>query len=225
MKRQTANAANEVFHKLAGTYGLQGWWPIEGRYHPGDYCIPGDGAGRYEVCVGAVLTQNTSWSNVEKALENLRSMRCLSCEGIDALGDAALKDAIRPAGYFNQKAKKIREFNRYYMGLGDDPPSREGLLGVWGVGPETADSIMLYAYHMPEFVVDAYTRRVFSRLGVIPDASSYEDIKGFFERSLEKDSGLYGEFHALVVEHSKRHCMKKPSCRGCPLHGSCERAI
>jgi len=173
--------------RLLATYGPQGWWPLRSRagrpgfdahgYHPGDYRQPRTAAGRFEVAVGAILTQNTAWRNVEPALDALLREGPLSPRAISGLPPDALTARIRPSGYYRQKASKIRELARFLESRGAAPPGRADLLGVWGVGPETADSILLYAYHELQFVVDAYTRRLFRRLGAMSGGESYEEIQ------------------------------------------------
>jgi len=227
-----------IYGKLFGLYGPQGWWPLlelEGSvgrnptktgsirgYHPGDYSYPQTQAQRFEICVGAILTQNTAWPNVEKALRSLKQKRLLSPAAIIKAEPAELGEAIRPAGYFNQKAKKLKAFAEFYMGLWQSvpqrkSPKREELLSVWGIGPETADSMLLYAFKEPSFVVDAYTRRIFSNLGLIKADWKYDQIKLLFEDSIRPDFKIYQEFHALIVEHAKRHYGRGSDLRLCPL--------
>ncbi|OIO63783.1 endonuclease III [Candidatus Woesearchaeota archaeon CG_4_10_14_0_2_um_filter_33_10] len=217
------NLLKRVYNILLKKYGFQGWWPlldcngtnptktglIKG-YHPKDYSYPGNNKQRFEICIGAILTQNTSWPQVEKALLNIKGLKALTPQAIKKLSLEKLKQAIKPAGYFNQKARKIKEFTDFYLSLKNRVPTREELLNVWGIGPETADSILLYAFKVPTFVVDAYTRRIFSKLGFIKKHASYEEIKKLFENNLEKDLKLYQEYHSLIVEHAKRHYSKKP---------------
>ncbi|HII72026.1 TPA: endonuclease III domain-containing protein, partial [Candidatus Woesearchaeota archaeon] len=213
----------------------QGWWPLLGHqgvnptktgsvtgYHPGDYSFPKDELQQFEICLGAILTQNTSWPQVEKALHNLKRINSLSAKGIKKLSAGKLREVIKPAGYYNQKAKYIREFIKFFE-RSEGIPSRTDVLGVKGVGNETADSILLYAFKMPEFVIDAYTKRIFSRLGVISHSDSYESIKHLFEENLEKNLESYQEYHALIVEHAKRNCRSKPVCEGCVLGRICEK--
>ncbi|MBU0763140.1 MAG: endonuclease III domain-containing protein [Candidatus Altiarchaeota archaeon] len=216
--KKATKAVNKAYIILKKAYGPQGWWPIGGEYHPKIYSL--DERDRYEVCLGAILTQNTAWTNVVTALSNLER---ISIGYIDRLSDSELRKRIRPAGYFNQKTRKIRAYNTYHRKLGGNAPTREGLLSVWGIGPETADSILLYAFQKPTFVVDAYTRRLFNRMGLIDCGFNYDDIKKLVEDLLPRDHRTYNEFHALIVEHSKRFCTKNPRCCGCPLNGMCER--
>lgn len=203
------------YDELIAKHGKQGWWPLmevkgcnptktgsHRGYHPGDYSYPKNERQRFEICVGAILTQNTSWTNVEKALANLYEINCLKPESIAAMEDEKLKEAIRPSGYFNQKAKKLKVFAEFFLGLKGNP-GRDELLQLWGIGPETADSILLYAYKVPVFVVDAYTRRIFSRLGIIGKNDNYEKIRGVFEENLPGDYRILQEYHALIVEEAK----------------------
>ena len=213
--------------RLLAAYGPQGWWPLRGRagspgfdehgYHPGDYREPDTAAGRLEVMAGAILTQNTAWRNVESALDALLGGRPLSLGAITGLSLDALAGRIRSSGYFMQKARKLRALAEFLAARDDEPPSREELLGIWGVGPETADSILLYAYHRPHFVVDAYTRRLLSRMGVIRGGESYDEIQQTCVAALPAEPEAYNELHALVVRHAKEHCRSVPRCAGCPL--------
>ena len=151
-------------------FGPRYWWP---------------GDSRFEIVVGAILTQNTAWGNVEKALESLRKAGVMSREGVLRIPEKELSTLIRSSGYHNQKARKLRELARF-----SGKPGRGDLLGVWGIGKETADSILLYAHGIPFFVVDAYTRRVFSRLGLISGSEEYDEIRSLFENGLPKDPAL-----------------------------------
>jgi len=215
------NNMKKIYDILLKEYGLQGWWPILdyigenptktgsiSGYHQGDYSFPRNDDERFEICAGAILTQSTAWTNVEKALLNLKKRNVLNEKGIIKLSHGKLKELIRPAGYFNQKAKKLKKFAEFYIKMDGKTPHRDELLDVWGIGPETADSILLYAYKVPSFVVDAYTRRIFSKLGMIDNKSTYDEIKSMFEDSLDRDYRIYQEFHALIVEHAKR-CYSK----------------
>ncbi|NQU98182.1 endonuclease III domain-containing protein [Candidatus Woesearchaeota archaeon] len=181
------------YSSLIKEYGPQGWWPIKGKYHKKDYSYPRNERERYEIIVGAILTQNTSWKQVEKALENLGD---ITPRKILSMKD--LKEKIKPAGYFNQKAGYLKNITEFFIALKGRTPTRKELLAVKGVGPETADSILLYAYNQPEFVVDAYTKRIFKL------NKTYHEIKELFEKNLPKNVKLYQEYHALIVEHAKR---------------------
>ncbi|MCX8175495.1 MAG: endonuclease III domain-containing protein [Candidatus Micrarchaeota archaeon] len=198
----------QVYRRLLAAYGPQGWWPLyergKMRYRPGNYSMPENESQRFEICAGAILTQNTSWKGAARAIANLRRLRALSPQKILSLSPSALKAAIKPAGYFNQKARKLKVFCRFYAKLKGRVPERAELLSLWGIGPETADSILLYAYKKPEFVVDAYTRRLLKAEGSRLHNESYEKIKGFFEENLPRDFRLFNEFHALIVEWGKR---------------------
>jgi len=218
------NRIARIYSYLHKNYGPQGWWPLlelEGSidknqtktgsvrgYHPANYTYPRTKAQQFEICVGAILTQNTAWPNVEKALLNLRQKKLLSPHSILKAEQALLAKAIRPAGYFNQKAKKLRIFSEFYIkksDFGKRVPSREELLSLWGIGPETADSMLLYAFKVPTFVIDAYTRKIFLNLGLIKEDWDYGRIKALFETSLPRNLKLYQEYHALIVEHAKRY--------------------
>ena len=214
---------NEIFKKLLDTYSYQGWWPVtdyEGEnptktgstkgYHPGDYSFPRDSGERFEIIIGAVLTQNTSWPQVERSLINLKELADLTPFHVLDLDEDDFKKAIKPSGYFNQKYNYLRNISEFYMSLDGKTPERNDLLSVKGIGPETADSILLYAYGQKEFVVDAYTRRIFSHLGFIGEKDSYNKIKRLFEDNFEGDVSDYQEYHALIVEHAKNHYSKKP---------------
>lgn len=205
------------YRALLEAYGPQGWWP---------------GEGPFEVMVGAVLTQNTAWGNVERALENLKAAGVLSPAGLYRLPREGLECLLRPAGTYRVKAARLRALLEYLFSRhGGDPTAfsrgdwtlwREELLAVPGIGPETADSILLYAAGRPTFVVDAYTRRLLERLGLLPTPPSYEHIRAFFMAHLPPDPDLYGEYHALIVRHGKERCRKsRPRCPGCPLAPLC----
>ncbi len=203
----------DLYSLLYDHYGDLGWWPA---------------ADAYEMCVGAILTQNTSWSSVEKAIANFGGR--LSPDYVHSLSDEELADIIRPSGFFNQKAGRIRTLTAWLESLGCEPLGctlsteelRRQLLALKGVGCETADSILVYAFGRLSFVVDAYTRRLLSRLGYELPAD-YDDIRSMIERSIEPDLYLYNNFHAVIVEQCKQHCLKKPRCKGCPLDGYCPR--
>jgi endonuclease III related protein len=202
---------------LLDGYGPQGWWPLlahagnnptsTGRltgYHPGDFSFPRDEAERFEICIGAILTQNTAWTNVERALSLLWNGDLLTPSAIATAPDAVLETAIRSSGYFRAKTRKLKAFAEFYRQLGGRTPSREQLLDVWGIGPETADSIRLYAYGQPEMVVDAYTIRVLCHQGYCRGSLDYARAKRYCEARLPCSVESYQEFHALMVEHAKR---------------------
>jgi len=172
-------------------------------YHPKDYSYPKNIFQRFEICVGAILAQNTSWPNVEKALVNLKSRGLLKPDEMNDCDEAILKECIRPAGYYNQKARKLDVFSEFFLELGERTPQRDELLSLWGIGHETADSILLYAYNVPVFVVDAYTRRLLRSMDLIRGDETYDDIRLMLEKNLPKDIKVYQEFHALIVEEGK----------------------
>lgn len=201
-----------VYERLFSHYGPQHWWPAETPF---------------EVMVGAVLTQNTNWKNVEKAIRNLREAGVLSPRALYKLPLEELAELIQPAGYFRLKAKRLHNLLRLLveeydasfeaMFATDRETLREQLLAVNGIGPETADSILLYAGQIPTFVVDTYTHRVLARHGWIDFDTDYHSIKDHFESSLERDAALFNEFHGLLVRVGNEHCRKTPKCEGCPL--------
>jgi len=220
-----------IYKKLLEDYGPQGWWPLVDHagsnptksgsvngYHPGDYSLPKTDEQVFEICIGAILTQNTSWPSVEKALLNLKRAGGIDIKNIKKLSDGKLKELIKPAGYYNQKADYIREFVVFFEGLEGVEPSRKQLLDVKGIGPETADSILLFAFKQPSFVVDAYTRRIFVNLGLIDKKDSYDHVKKLFEDNLDKDYKMYQEYHALLVEHAKRYYQTRDQYHNCPLY-------
>ena len=195
------------------------------RYHGTTHWWPGDSP--FEICVGAILTQNTAWTNVEKAITNLKRENLLSPRRLLAADTATLEAALRPSGYFRQKAARVRLFSQHlvdhYGGsvarmarrpLGE---LRTELLALNGIGPETADDILLYACEKPVFVVDAYTRRIFSRHGLVPGDIKYEGLRAFFEQHLEADVEFFKEYHGLIVWTGKDFCNSHPKCEGCPL--------
>ncbi|MGD0281307.1 MAG: endonuclease III domain-containing protein [Dissulfurispiraceae bacterium] len=202
----------EIYDKLYAAYGPQHWWP---------------GDSPFEVAVGAILTQNTNWSNVEKAIANLKAARLLSARALHNIPAANLASLIRPSGYFNIKAGRLRAFLAFLMktyggsmkkmGKGDTASLRHSLLNVHGIGPETADSILLYALNKPVFVIDAYTKRVLSRHGIIDFRASYDEYQLLFHEALDQDTELFNEYHALLVMVGKDYCKPKPRCENCPL--------
>ena len=223
------NNVRKIYNSLLKSFGPQGWWPVINdktlmcEYHTN---APKNEAEVFEICLGAILTQNTAWTNVEKALLNLSKLNAIAPKSLLLLGDDLLKGAIRPAGYFNQKARKIKEFTRFFSLLKNKTPSREELLSLWGIGDETADSMLLYAFKIPVFVVDAYTKRIFSRLGLCSNDASYEELQQLFHAALSKDVYLFNEYHALIVELAKRNCTKnKPVCVSCHINKLCEKYV
>jgi len=191
------NRLVSVHDKLLKMHGKQNWWPMSRKFKPAEL----------EICVGAILTQNTNWKNVEKALNNLIKAKKITAEQIASTRLPLLEKLVRPSGFYRQKAKRLKEFCTFVVNFRDDfykDVAREQLLAINGIGKETADSILLYACNKPYFVIDEYTRRMFSRLGLITGEEDYDKARGFFEARLPKDAELYKEFHALVVEHEKR---------------------
>jgi endonuclease III related protein len=213
----------EIYEKLYSLYGPQGWWPLlrqEGEnptkkgsvrgYHPGNYDLPEIDDQIFEIMLGAILTQNTAWTSAEQALLNLDELGVINPQKILDLDEKILKESIRCAGFLNQKSVYIREIAKFFISLDGFIPPRKEILSVKGVGDETADSILLYAYKQPEFVVDAYTKRIFHHLGLIEEKAKYHDVKELFESSLPQDVPIFQEYHALIVEHAKRYYQKKP---------------
>lgn len=218
----------DIYDILIKTYGPQGWWPVFNdvtgkiEYHKNDYSFHKNDDQKFEISVGAILTQNASWKNVETSLNNLKKNNVLDKEGIKNIKNEKLAELIKSSVYHNQKTKKLKLFVEWLEK--NNEITRENLLNIWGIGPETADSILLYAYKKPIFVVDAYTKRIFSRVGLIKENSSYDEAQKLFMNNLEKDAKLFNEYHALIVEHAKQHCRVKPLCDGCPLKNICEHA-
>lgn len=209
-------------------YHPQGWWPLLRRqsenwhsvYQPADSFRPKTQAERFQIAIGAILTQNTNWQNAEKALINLQQKQLLQPDALLQLSEEDLAPLIRPSGYFRQKAKAILAFSK--SDWLQTVPSRERLLQIWGIGPETADDILLYALNLPSFVVDTFTKRLFHRLALAPPNISYDQLKARIEDGLPEDPALYNEFHALIVAHAKRFCRKTPLCSAaCPLRDIC----
>jgi endonuclease-3 related protein len=211
----------EIYRALRRAYGPQRWWPVTppGAMRPVYAGGPTNARQRFEVAAGAVLTQNTAWANAARAIENLNRLGAMSAAAIDARDVRSLARAIRPAGYFNQKAARLKTLAAFLRSR--RPVTREALLALNGIGPETADSILLYAFNVPCFVIDAYTRRLFGRLGFIDAEASYEEIRKTFERNLPARIHVYREYHALIVEHGKRVCRKTPACQNCLFKSGC----
>ncbi|MCK9473621.1 endonuclease III domain-containing protein [Sulfurimonas sp.] len=220
------NEIYKIYKILYKNYGPQGWWPILGYgYHKQDYNFPRNHDEIFEVCLGSILTQNTTFVSVIKSLENLQAKNALNVYTIEKMEINEFKEAIKPSGYYNQKARYILEFIAFYKNLYGATPTREELLNVIGIGEETADSILLYGYNQPELKVDAYTKRILVHLGFVNDKAKYTEIKFLIQNSLgasikDKKKLLiaYQEFHALIVEHGKKHYSKKPYGSGCFLN-------
>ena len=202
----------EIYERLFERFGPQNWWP---------------GETPFEIVVGAILTQNTAWRNVEKAIENLREAGALTVQAMRALSFDELANLIRPAGYYRLKSKRLSSFLSFLCDEFEGDLNRMmsvelrelrgRLLRINGIGPETADSILLYACKMPSFVVDAYTARVFKRHGWLEPESDYHTIKDYFESGLPSDTNLFNEYHALIVRVAKEYCGTTPKCEKCPL--------
>lgn len=212
----------QLYGILLDRFGPQGWWPltVDGmpRHHAGK---PKNSNQRFEIVIGAILTQNTNWNNVVKALVNLSSHNLISPVKIINTPKGNLAALIRPSGYYNQKAERLKLAACFF--LKNKNPSRSQLLALKGIGPETADSILLYAYGKPYFVIDAYTKRLYSRFYGAGMGFSYEGLRKTFEDSLGKDAEIFHEFHALIVELGKNYCKKaKPLCNECPLGSMCK---
>lgn len=208
----------QIYRRLLAAHGPQHWWP---------------GGSRFEIMVGAVLTQNTAWTNVERAIANLKRAKALSPPAILRASPKRLADWLRPSGYFNVKAQRLKAMCHWLVEQGgvrslarlNTHDLRAGLLGVSGIGPETADDIVLYAFERPVFVIDAYTRRIFSRLGHIRGDEGYETLRHLFESILGSDVLIFNEYHALIVAHGKDICRVKPRCAECVLARSCPGAV
>ncbi len=209
-----------IYEHLFAEYGEQHWWP---------------GSSAFEIIVGAILTQQVAWKNVEEAIDALKSAGLMDPESLLRAPLAEVATLIRPTIYYNQKAKKLHSFltflkQRHHSDLTDllalpVPVMREELLGIHGVGEETADSIILYAAQKPSFVIDAYTRRTMQRLGLITGKESYAELRALFMESIPRDVKLYNEYHALLVRHGKERCRSRaPLCSGCPLRDMCKYA-
>lgn len=204
---------DEYYNALFTAFGPQHWWP---------------GKTPFEIIVGAILVQNTSWTNVERAIANLRRARLLTPAAVEQASPATIENLIRSSGYFRQKARKLKSFCSFlryqYSGslkkMFAQPTAvlRQQLLSVFGIGPETADSILLYAGGHPVFVVDAYTRRMLTRHGWTGERATYEDLRWIFERQFPGETARFNEFHALIVQTGKRYCRtREPLCGECPL--------
>jgi endonuclease III related protein len=204
----------KVFAQLFAALGPRHWWPADSPF---------------EVIVGAILTQNTAWKNVKQAIAKLREHDLLTLRAINDLSHDVLAPLIRSSGYYNQKAKKLKGFcahlQTHWQGelddfLGQDMEKlRRELLSLHGIGPETADSIVLYAAHQPSFVVDTYTYRIFSRHAWVPEGICYEDLRAFFMEATEPDVAMFQEYHALLVRAGHLYCRRQPVCDACPLQG------
>ena len=209
-----------IYNELYNLYGPQGWWPLLNVdvpnndvtmvNHPLNYDLPKTRNETYEIILGTILTQNTAWNSAEMALRNLKALKAIDPEKLLDLDSETFKQAIRSAGFLNQKSVYIKEVTKFYIALEGRIPLRKELLEVKGVGNETADSILLYAFKQPEFVVDTYTKRIFSAIGLIDYNDNYNKIKNLFETHLSRDMIIYNEYHALIVRHAKKYYSRKP---------------
>jgi len=204
-----------IYNKLLSYYGKQHWWPAETIF---------------EVVIGAILTQNTAWTNVEKSIKNLKEKKILTPEAFYNLSIKKLEIYIKPSGFYRIKAHRIKSFINFFKNYNFDFETlkkenglREKLLSIKGIGPETADSILLYALDMPYFVIDSYTKRIFFRLGLIEKENvDYHELQNLIHKYLKPEIEIYKEYHALIVEHAKKHCKKNITvCISCPLKNKC----
>lgn len=204
----------EIYDLLYDRYGPQYWWP---------------GETRDEIIIGAILTQNTNWNNVEKAIENLKHKNLLTLTALRNTEIKEIAQCIRPSGYYNQKAIRLQEIAKFFhrnslqsFNAFSTAKMRKELLALKGIGQETADSILLYAFEKPVFVIDTYTKRVFHRLGFFTEGISYDEAQKFFMQNLENNTKLFNEFHALFVRNAKEYCQKNPHCAKCVLLKKCK---
>jgi len=212
MRMDLGNNLLRLYEVLRSEFGPQHWWPADGPF---------------EVMVGAILTQNTNWANVEKAIRNLKREGALDVQALAQMAPQRLQALIRPAGYYRQKAVRLRRLALWVLEscsgqlerLGSWPTEKlkEELVAIRGIGPETADSILLYALDRPVFVVDAYTKRVMARHQIVAQDSSYFELQSLFEDNLPEDLELYKDYHAQFVRLGKIYCRRKPRCEGCPV--------
>ncbi len=211
---ESATIVNRVYRQMFRRYGPRHWWPADSKF---------------EVIVGAILTQNTNWKNVERALNNLKRAGVLDPDSILAAHHERLATWLRPSGYFNIKSKRLRNICGWLVNNGGfrelqqmrTPALRNALLSVHGVGRETADDILLYAFNRPVFIIDAYTRRIFSRLGFIQGNEDYDVIRRLFESNMARRLSDYKEYHALIVLHGKTVCRPAPDCEQCCINKLC----
>jgi len=232
------NKIRKIYNTLLEHYGAQGWWPVTpiGGCSGEKDVIPVYGVTIknekqiLEIIIGAILTQNTAWKNVEKAIIELNKKNLIDVNKLLIIKQEELAQTIKSSGYFNQKAKKLKNFAVFLkkysikklknMELNN---ARKLLLSINGIGPETADSILLYAFNKPIFVVDAYTKRIFSRIGF--KEKTYDEFQALFMQNLEHDAKLFNGYHALIVELGKNICQKKPLCDKCAINNLCEKKI
>ncbi len=215
--RLISQALQKIYHQLMDYYGPQHWWPAEAPF---------------EVMVGAILTQSAAWLNVEKAIANLKAAEALSPQVLRRFSLSEIATLIRPCGYYNAKAGKLKTLANWLGEHYNDNLDklfansigqlRQQLLSIWGIGQETADSIMLYAANKPIFVIDAYTRRIINRIGLAPDSNSYTAYQSLFMDNLPADAALFNEYHALLVCLGKNACHNHPLCQQCCLCNTCQ---
>ena len=212
----TENILMNIYQQLYSSFGPRGWWPAESPF---------------EVAIGAILTQNTSWSNAKKAIDQLKRKKMLSSKVLYDIDLKDLAESIKSSGYYNQKAKKIKSFLEFFKNYNFEFKKMSGqnvnnlrkqLLDVNGIGEETADSILLYAINKPVFVIDAYTKRVFNRLGFIDEKIKYSDLQKIFINNLNRDAALFNEYHALIDYLAHFICKKRPECQKCVLKKNCD---
>ncbi len=199
-----------LYLELKKLYNTKNWWPIYDGKEP-----------FIEISIGAILTQNTNWKNVEKALKNLIEENLLTGENLRKVDEKRLQSLIKPAGFYRRKAKTIKEFVEKIKNKNIDELDRDFLLSIKGIGKETADSILLFALNRPFFIVDTYTKRLFLRTGIIGKDISYDKLQEMVIKEIGKDPDILKEFHGGIVEHSKNYCRKKPLCENCPLEKHC----
>lgn len=228
-----AEDLNSIYKLLLKAYGKQGWWPIADlSAGKSEYGInaPRNESDIFEIAIGAILTQNVAWVNVEKALLSLKQKRLLDPSKMYKAKHDDIAHCIVPSGYYNQKTKKIKNFLSWFINYGfsfepvmsvKTEPLRRELLDINGIGPETADSILLYGLRRKIFVVDAYTKRIYSRLGIVNINDSYEVVRDLFQKGTSGGAAKYNEYHALIVVHGKDVCKSKPLCSSCCLGGIC----
>jgi len=212
-----SRALQNIYHQLMDAYGPQHWWPAQEPF---------------EVMVGAILTQSAAWLNVEKAIANLKAAKALSPQALRRCSLPEIATLIHPCGYYNAKARKLKSLAHWLGEYCDDnlgrlfadsaEQLRQQLLSIWGIGQETADSIILYAANKPVFVIDAYTRRIINRIGLAPDSNSYTAYQSLFMDNLPADAGLFNEYHALLVYLGKNVCRSRPLCWQCCLRSICQ---
>ncbi len=213
------NKIQQSYYKMYSAYGPQEWWPVSSKQNA-----------EFEIIIGAILTQGTSWKNVEICIKNLIKNNLINIKKLNKIKNNELSKLIKPSGYYNQKTIKIKNFTDYViknyngnlrkLSAKNIKNIRNELLNINGIGKETADSIILYAFNKPVFVIDAYTRRIFERLFNL-NFKTYDEWQNYFHKNLPRDAKLFNEYHALIVEHGKNICKKKPLCDECVIKNNC----